>query len=70
MANIATIKRELYEQVKSEADVTGAGIKGEGPSEHIVIFVKRISAKIKEVIPGTYKGKKVKVEVKKTAVPL
>ena len=67
MADIVSAKKELYQKLKSETDVTGAGIKGSGKSEHIVIFVRAISDKVKSLIPSTFKGNKVKVEKKRTA---
>jgi len=70
MADIVTVKRELYEKLKNQQDITGAGIKGSGKSEYIVIFVKELSNKVKTLIPDTFKGIKVKAEKKGIAKSL
>jgi hypothetical protein len=70
MADIVTVKRELYEKLKNQQDITGAGIKGSGKSEYIVIFVKELSNKVKNLIPDTFKGIKVKAEKKGIAKSL
>lgn len=65
--SISAAKRELYEKLKDDEEILGAGIKGNGDSEYIVIFVKNLSAKIKVLIPATYKGIRVKPEKRSTA---
>jgi hypothetical protein len=70
MADIIDAKRELYEKLKDQQDVTGAGIKGSGKSEYIVIFVKELSNKVASLIPNTFKGIKVKTEKKGIAKSL
>ena len=65
--NIVNAKRELYDQLKSDNNVVGAGVKGNGKTEHIVIFVKNLSSQISSPIPATFKGIKVKTEQQKTA---
>ena len=64
MADIVEIKRELYEKLKNQQEITGAGIKGSGKSEYIVIFVKELSNKVINLIPETFRGIKVKAEKK------
>ena len=70
MADIVDVKRELYEKLKNQQEITGAGIKGSGNSEYIVIFVKKLSSKIISIIPNTFKGIKVKAEKKGIAKSL
>lgn len=67
MADIVESKRELYEKLKNQQEITGAGIKGSGKSEYIVIFVKKLSNKVTNLIPDTFKGFKVKAEKKDIA---
>jgi hypothetical protein len=62
MAKIDTAKRELFDQLKGIREITGAGIKGSGNSEYIVIFVRELSPKVKQKIPASFKGIKVKTE--------
>jgi hypothetical protein len=64
MADIVDVKRELYEKLKNQKEITGAGIKGSGKSEYIVIFVTELSNKVTSLIPNTFKGIKVKPEKK------
>lgn len=64
MAKIDTAKRELYAQLKDMSEVIGAGIKGSGKSEYIVVFVNKLTQKVKASIPETFKGIKVKTERK------
>lgn len=67
MVSITTAKRELYALLKDQRGVIGAGIKGTGRSEHIVIFVKELTARLTAKIPATFKGIKVKTEKKAVA---
>ncbi|MCG2616813.1 hypothetical protein LZZ85_21115 [Terrimonas sp. NA20] len=62
MAAITTVKRQLYNQLKGQRGVIGAGIKGTGSSEYIVIFVQNLTARLLAKIPGEFKGIKVKTE--------
>lgn len=64
MSNIVSAKRELFNKLKYQSEIMGAGIKGTGKSEYIVIFVSELSTKIKKIIPNSYKGIKVKTERK------
>ena len=68
--DIVEVKRELYNRLKSNNKVLGAGIKGNGKAEYIVIFVKELSSPIKSLIPATFKGIKVKAEQQKVAKPM
>ena len=68
--DIVSAKKELYEKLKSESNVLGAGIKGSAKSEYIVIFVKDLSDKMMSLIPSTFKGNKVKTEEHKMAKPM
>jgi hypothetical protein len=47
--------------------VTGAGIKGKGKSEYIVIFVQSLTARLLAKIPSEFKGVTVKTERKAMA---
>lgn len=67
MANITAIKKELYDQLKGQRGVTGAGIKGKGKSEYIVIFVQSLTARLLAKIPTEFKGVAVKTERKAMA---
>lgn len=67
MANISTVKKELYAQLKDQRGVTGAGIKGKGKSEYIVIFVQSLTARLLAKIPAEFKGVTVKAEKKAVA---
>jgi hypothetical protein len=62
MAKIDTAKRQLYDQLKEIKEVTGAGIKGTGQAEYIVVFVQKLTAKVKASIPTSFKGIRVKTE--------
>ena len=68
--DIVSVKRELFERLKSNNAVLGAGIKGTGKAEYIVIFVKDLSSHIASQIPATFKGVKVKAEQQKVAKPM
>jgi hypothetical protein len=70
MADIVSVKRELFEKLKSDNGVLGAGIKGTGKAEYIVIFVKEFSSQVANLIPSTFKGIKVKAELQKVAKPM
>ena len=70
MAKIDTAKRELYDQLKEMREVTGAGIKGSGNAEYIVVFVQKLTEQVKSSIPSTFKGIKVKTEMKGMAKAL
>ena len=39
--DIVNAKRQLFDKLKSNSNVLGAGIKGSGKAEYIVIFVKK-----------------------------
>lgn len=67
MANITAVKKELYDQLKGQRGVTGAGIKGKGKSEYIVIFVQSLTARLLAKIPSEFKGVTVKTERKAMA---
>ena len=67
---IDNVKRELYNKLKDDNNVLGAGIKGNGKTEHIVIFVKDLTSQMSAVIPATFKGIKVKAEQQKVAKPM
>lgn len=67
MANITAVKKELYDQLKGQRGVTGAGIKGKGKSEYIVIFVQSLTARLLAKIPTEFKGVTVKAERKAIA---
>lgn len=67
MANITAVKKELYDQLKGQRGVTGAGIKGKGKSEYIVIFVQSLTARLLAKIPTEFKGVTVKTERKAMA---
>ncbi|MET0463116.1 MAG: hypothetical protein ABW007_08175 [Chitinophagaceae bacterium] len=67
MPAIATVKRELYNQLKDQRGVIGAGIRGKGSSEYIVIFVQNLTARLLAKIPREFKGVKVKTEKTKPA---
>lgn len=69
-ADIISAKKELYNLLKSQEEIKGAGIKGSGKSEHIVIFVSKLSASVKKVIPASFKGIKVKTEKKEVPKPV
>lgn len=69
MAAITTIKRELYNQLKDQRGVIGAGIKGTGKSEYIVIFVQNLTARLSAKIPKQFKGITIKTEKKSVAKP-
>lgn len=64
MAKIDTAKRELYDQLKEMKEITGAGIKGTGNTEYIVVFVRQLTDQVKARIPSSFKGIKVKTEKK------
>ncbi len=64
MPAITTIKRELYNQLKDQRGIIGAGIKGKGSSEYIVIFVQTLTAALLKKIPSEFKGVTVKTEKK------
>lgn len=66
MADIITVKKELYNKLKVDNRVIGAGIKGSGKAEHIVIFVTKQTHKITGIVPSTFKGIKVTTEVKQS----
>jgi hypothetical protein len=66
MPAITTVKRELYNQLKDQRGIIGAGIKGKGNSEHIVIFVQNLTARLLAKIPSEFKGVTVKTERKAT----
>lgn len=68
--DIVSAKRELYKKLSTNEEVIGAGIKGSGKAEYIVIFVKDLTDQIAAVIPNTFKGVKVKTEQQKTAKPM
>jgi len=68
--DIVSLKKELFEKLKSNNDVLGAGIKGTGKAEYIVIFVKDLSSQVVSMIPTTFKGVKVKAEQQKVAKPM
>ncbi len=68
--NIVNVKKELYDKLRSNDNVLGAGIKGSGKSEYIVIFVKSLSSQVSSLIPATFKGIKVKAEQQKIAKPM
>jgi len=70
MANITAVKKELYDQLKGQRGVTGAGIKGKGKSEYIVIFVQSLTARLLAKIPKEFKGVTVKAERKAIAKPM
>lgn len=67
MANITAVKKELYDQLKGQRGVTGAGIKGKGKSEYIVIFVQSLTERLLAKIPSEFKGVTVKTERKAMA---
>jgi hypothetical protein len=64
--SIAEAKRELFNQLKSNAAVRGAGIKEKNGSEYIVIFLTQPKKIIGIKIPSSYKGNKVVTEVTST----
>lgn len=66
-SKIVTAKKELYKQLKVHAEVTGAGIQEKNGAEVIVIFLSAANDKVMGKIPSTYKGNKVKTEVKPIA---
>ena len=66
-ADIITAKKELYSQLRVHQEVTGAGIREKNGSEFIVIFLSKASNKVLGLIPATYKGNKVKTEVRSVA---
>jgi len=68
--DIVNAKRQLFDKLKSNSNVLGAGIKGSGKAEYIVIFVKDLSSQILAPIPSTFKGIKVKAEQQKIAKPM
>ena len=70
MADIVDVKRELYEKLKDQQEIIGAGIKGSGKSEYIFIFVKELSNNVTSLIPNTFNGIKVKAEKKGIAKTL
>jgi len=70
MANILTVKKELYAQLKGQRGITGAGIKGKGKSEYIVIFVQNLTARLLAKIPSQFQGIPVKAEKKTVAKSL
>jgi hypothetical protein len=61
--SIAQAKRELFNQLRSERAVTGAGIKEKNGAEYIVIFITRPKSVLSIKIPSTYKGNKVVTEL-------
>jgi hypothetical protein len=65
MVDIVNAKKELYSQLKDCEGVIGAGIKGNSNAEYIVIFVKDLSSQLKNLIPNSFKGIKVKTELQK-----
>lgn len=66
-SDIVIAKKELYNQLKVHEEVTGAGIREKNGSEFIVIFLSSANDKVLGKIPTTYKGNKVKTEVKPIA---
>ena len=64
MANITTVKRELYNQLKDQRGVVGAGIRTKGKTEYIVIFVQTMTARLLAKIPAKFRGFTVKTEKK------
>lgn len=68
--DIINVKRELYNKLRSDENVIGAGIKGSGKTEYIVIFVKQLSAQMSTLIPTSFKGIRVKTEEQKTPKPM
>lgn len=66
-SDIVVAKKELYKQLKVHEEVTGAGIREKNGSEFIVIFLSSANDKVLEKIPATFKGNKVKTEVKPIA---
>lgn len=67
MADIVNAKKELYGKLKEHKEVTGAGIREEKGAEFIVIFLSDTNSKVLSKIPSTYKGNKVKTEVRSMA---
>ncbi len=68
--DIINVKRELYNKVRSDENVIGAGIKGSGKTAYIVIFVKQLSTEMATLIPATFKGIRVKTEEQKMPKPM
>ena len=65
--DIVAAKKELYNQLKNYSEVTGAGIQEKRGTEYIVIFITGLSEKLRRAIPSTFKGNKVKTEVRQLA---
>jgi hypothetical protein len=65
--DIVAAKKELYNQLKNYSEVTGAGIQEKHGTEYIVIFITGLSEKLRRAIPSTFKGNKVKTEVRHLA---
>jgi hypothetical protein len=68
--SIAEAKRELYNQLKSNKVVRGAGIKEKNGVEYIVVFVTQPKSTMPIKIPTSYKGNKVVTEVTSSAKAL
>lgn len=62
--SIVEAKRELYNRLKTNDAVKGAGIKEKNGDEYIVIFLTQPKNLIGIKIPSSYKGNKVVTEVK------
>lgn len=67
MMSIVEAKKELYNQLKGYREVTGAGIQEKNGTEYIVIFITKLTNSLRVAIPGTFKGNKVKTEVRQLA---
>lgn len=64
--SIVEAKRELYNQLKENKVVKGAGIREKNGAEYIVIFLSQPKSTVSFEIPTTYKGNKVVTEVMST----
>ena len=64
---ITAAKRALYQQLKGEAGITGAGIREKNGAGVIVIYLTRPKKTITAKIPTSFKGIKVITEQRSVA---
>jgi len=67
VTDILTAKKELYNLLKSNSSVIGAGIREKYGTEWVVIFLMEPDEELLNLIPREYKGNKVAVEIRSIA---
>lgn len=63
LKEINIIKEALIGDLKGYRDVLGAGIKKEQAGLYIVVYIKKLTSKLKSKIPKSYHGTTVKHEI-------